>query len=415
MSDASKDQNNTEATGQDANRSAGADTDTAGAQSRSATPAPASSGGDGGSGGRATDAGGDGPQRPGRPLAVAVVALLVALLVAAAGASGGWWLWERLRVLEQGHDEFARQGEIADLREDLNSRSERLTGRVDNLAQEHASHVQTLAQAEETMASIRESQARAQERMDRIRELAAAHRDDWILAEAGYLYGVARYRTRFHGDVDGALQALKEADRLLEELGASTVEQRQAVSEAINALLDVRKPDREGLAADIRELIEAIDTLPLKRTERQVESAEMPRQRDAELDTLAGWRQAGLRAWQQFRDTIGSLVVVRRGEAPPRLMAPEESHYLRENLRLQLLTARAALMDGSDEVYRHSLADVADWMGRHFDGDDEQVQEATETVQRLREADLRAELPDLGAILPQRPVPGREADEEDAE
>lgn len=415
MSDASKDQNNTGATGQDANRSAGADTDTADTQTRAATPAPASTGGSGGSGGAATGNGGDGPQRPGRPLAVAVVALVVALVVATAGAAGGWWLWERLRVLEQGHDEFARQGEVEDLREDLNSRSERLTGRVDNLAQEHASHVQTLAQAEETMASIRESQARAQERMDRIRELAAAHRDDWILAEAGYLYGVAHYRTRFHGDVDGALQALKEADRLLEELGASTVEQRQAVSEAINALLDVRKPDREGLAVDIRELIQAIDTLPLKRTERQVESAEMPRQRDAELDTLAGWRQAGVRAWQQFRDTIGSLVVVRRGEAPPRLMAPEESHYLRENLRLQLLTARAALMDGSDEVYRHSLADVADWIGRHFDGDDEQVQKATETVQRLREADLRADLPDLGEILPQRPVPGREADEEDAE
>lgn len=413
MTDASKDQNKNEAaTGQDADRTA-AGTEATGTDSGAGTPAPAATGGDGGSGEASTGSGG--PQRPGRPLAVAIVALLVALIVATAGAAGGWWLWERLRVLEQGHDEFARQTEVAELREDLNSRSERLAGRVDNLAQEHASHVQTLAQAEETMASIRESQARAQERMDRIRELAAAHRDDWILAEAGYLYGVARYRTRFHGDVDGALQALKEADRLLEELGASTVEQRQAVSEAINALLDVRKPDREGIAADIREVIHAIDTLPLKRTERQVESGEMPRQRDAELDTLAGWQQAGLRAWQQFRDTIGSLVVVRRGETPPRLMAPEESHYLRENLRLQLLTARAALLQGNDAVYRQSLADVADWLGRHFDGEDEQVQEATETVQRLRDADLRAELPDLGEILPSRPVPGREADEEDAE
>ncbi|WP_290651259.1 uroporphyrinogen-III C-methyltransferase [Aquisalimonas sp.] len=375
----------------------------------------------GGSGTRPPDRGsGKGAGGKGRgSVALAVIALLLALLVAAAAAAGGWWLWERLQLLEAAHgdleevrDDYARQAELAELRDGLQSRDERLTGRVDNLAQEHSAHVQSLARVEETVATVRNFYNRASDRMDRIEELAAAHRDEWILAEAGYLFGVARYRTRFHGDVDGALQALKEADRLLEELGAETVEERQDVADAINALLDVRKPDRAAMAGELRTLVQGVDEWSLKEVERRVPPAEMPRQRDAELDTLAGWRDAGLRAWGQFRDAIGSLVVVRRDDAPPRLMAPEESHYLRENLRLQLLTARLALLDGDADVFRDSLAEVDAWMEHYFDSEDADVSAARDTVNRLREQQVRAEMPDLGEILPDRQAPGRDVRED---
>ncbi len=370
------------------------------------TPVPAASGGSNGGDDSTADRG---------ARTTAVIALVVALLVAAALSIGGWWLWDRLQALEAAGDEYAERAEVAELRDELGSQEERLTGRVDELADQHAGHVSTLERAEETMEDIRESQTRADERMDRIEELAAAHRDDWIHAEASYLYGIARYRTRFHGDVDGALQALKEADRLLEELGAETVEERQAVADAINALLDVRRPDRGGVADEIRGLVAAIDTWPLKEPEHRVEPGEIPRDRDAQLDSLEGWREAGERAWQQFREAIGSLVVVRRDEAPPRLMAPEESHYLRENLRLKLLTARLALLDGETGIYRDSLADVEAWLELHFQTDDDAVSEALETVRELKDARVTADMPDLGEILPDHRAPGREAGREDAE
>ena len=416
MTDASKNQGKTdkpspEATGDESTRtrSEGA----AEAQSEAVTTGGGQ--GDGGTQVPATSpAGGDdGGNR--RALTTAAVALIVSLLVVAAVAFGGWWIWDRLQALEAATDEYAERMEVAELREQLTSRDERLTGRVDNLSEEHASHVRSLARAEESMETIRDSQRRANEQMERIEELAAAHRDDWIHAEAAYLYGIARYRTRFHGDVDGALQALKEADRLLEELGGETVEQRQAVADAINALLDVRKPDRAGMAGELRGLLAAIDTWPLKQPERRVETGEIPRQREAELDSLEGWADAGVRAWEQFREAIGSLVVVRRDDAPPRLMAPEESHYLRENLRLKLLTARLAVLDGETEIYRDSLADVEDWLERHFETDDDGVREALETVRDLRDARLAAEMPDLGEILPDHRAPARGATREDAE
>ena len=375
--------------------------------------ATAGAGGASGQPPAAASDGGGGRDRRGRSMGVAVAALIIALFVAVVGAAGGWWLWERFQVLDDAADTYAGQDDIQALQERLDNRDERLTGRVDNLSEEHSNHVRALARAEETMERVREERAQAQERMDRIEELAAAHRNEWILAEAGYLYGVARYRTHFHSDVDGALQALREADALLEELGGATVDQRQAVAEAINALLDVRQPDRAGMAADISALIQAVGEWPLQEFDRQVEPAEIPRDRDAQLDTLDGWREAGERAWSQFRDTIGSLVVVRRDDAPPRLMAPEESHYLRENARLQLLTARIALLEGEVSVFRDSLAEVDAWLELHFDGDDDGVRDARDTIASLRDKEIRAEMPDLDDILPDRQAPGRDVREDD--
>ncbi|MFV8834956.1 uroporphyrinogen-III C-methyltransferase [Aquisalimonas sp.] len=384
------------------------DNTTADAAPEETTQPQADANGGGAKGATGTPSGGGGDRGGDRRAAVlAAVALLIALIVAGLGGMGGWWVWERFQALERASDDYAERMEVAEVRERFDSLEGNLTGRVDNLAQEHSSHVQSLARAEETMRTVRDQHDGAQERMDRIEELAAAHRDEWILSEAGYLYGVARYRARFHGDVNGALQALREADSLLEELGGATVDQRQAVADAINALLDVRLPDREAMAADLRALINGVDEWSLKRVERRVEPAEAPRQRDAQLDSLAGWRDAGLRAWEQFRDAIGSLVVVRRDDAPPRLMAPEESHYLRENLRLQLLSARAALLQGDAATYRDSLDDVGVWLDRHFDAEDEAVSDARETVSRLRDTDVEADMPDLGEKLPERRLPGR--------
>lgn len=363
----------------------------------------------GGSGGGSDS----GPTDPRRALTLAVVALVLALFVTAGGLGGAWWLWQRVAALEAEQEDFVRQEAVSELRDDMSRRGERLLGRVDNLAEEHSNHVDTLAEVRERMETIAEEYEVNRERMDRIEELAAAHRDEWIRAEAGYLYGVARYRTRFHADVDGALQALREADALLEELGGQTVDERQAVREGINALLDVDLPDRAAMAADLADLISAVDEWPLAHAEREVETIEMSGQPDAELDSLDGWQEAGQRAWSRFRETLGSLVVVRRGERPPRLMAPEESRYLRQNLRLELLTARTALLDGERAVYRDSLAVVDDWLGDHFDGEAEAVVNARETIATLRDARLEAELPDLGAILPERELPGRYQEDEE--
>ncbi len=359
-------------------------------------PALPSRSGDGGDGRGGN--GNDTASENGAPRAatgLAGLALVLLLILAAITAGGGWWLYERLRVLESSQDGLATDLELAELRDSAVSRAERLAGRVDNLAAEHQSHTRDLARAEEAMQQVRESQSRVGERMERLEELAAARREDWIRSEVDYLYGMARHRLMLRGDVSGALAALKEADGLLERLGGQAVPQREALREHINTLLDVRTVDVAGNASRLSGMAAQVDQWAVHEDIARLEPEPLGRQPDADLTTWEGWRNASARAWHQLTTSLSSLVVVRREGPPPVLMAPDEEWFLRENLRLQLQTARLALVQEKPDMYRESLVQARDWLERYFRQDDPQVERARETLAELAGQDIRPELPSL--------------------
>ncbi len=367
------------------------------------------------------------PSGNGNGRGIAILALLISLLLALALAVGGWFLWERQQQLlaEQENlalqDNVADAAELAELRESVSSeldeirdsavsRADRLEGRVENLASEHQGHVQTLARAAELMEGVRERQALVDDRMERLQVLTEAKRQEWVRSEVDYLFNLARYRATLHRDPDGALEALREADRLLRDMSDDTVDERRAVRDAVDALLEVRMPDRAAAAASIRDVIAAMDDFAVHQPDTRLEPQAMGRQRDAQLDSAEGWRRAGQRAWMQFRESLSSLVVVHRGEPARPLMAAEEEWFLRENLRLNLQTARVALLEGEEQTWQDSLAEADDWLERYFQQGDA-VTAARETLQELREMSLTAELPDLDALLPS--LSAAESDEED--
>ena len=348
-------------------------------------------------------------QRPGS--AIAILALLISLLLALALAVGGWMLWQRQQTLLGAQDNVADADELAALRDDLETgldeiresavaRADRLEGRVDNLASEHQAHVQTLARAEELMEGVRERQSRVDERLERLQELTDDRREEWAHSEAEYLLGLAVHRLRLNRDPDSALAALREADAILRPLDADTVDERRAIRDAIEVLLEVRLPDRGAASAELRELMQALDDFAVHQPDTRLDPQAMGRQPDAELDSMEGWRNAGARAWLQFRQSLASLVVVHRGEPAPPLMGADEEWYLRENLRLTLQTARVALLEGEQRAWEDSLGEADDWLQRYFQQDDG-VQAALERLQGLQALELQPELPDLTRLLPE--------------
>lgn len=360
-------------------------------------PDPQAKGGGNGSGGSPPTK--PGPERSGGNRA-GILALVLVILLTAGVLAGGWWLWQQQQNLQRMQADVASSSELEELRDTAVSRAERLAGRVDNLAEEHQAHVQDLARTQAAMDDLRGSHDRIASRMQRLEELAAAHRQDWILSEVDYLFGIAEQRVRFRRDVDGALAALRDADNLLSRLGAETVDQRQQIRRAVDALLDVRQPDRTAMAAELGNLIESVDDWGIEQPEQQISPEPMPGQPDADLSSAEGWRQAGSRAWQQFKNSLASLVVVRRDEPAPPLISPEESWFLRENIRLQLQTARLALLEAEPETFQDSLEQASAWLDRYFQKDDPAVQNAREALQRFADAQIEPELPNLGELLP---------------
>jgi len=106
--------------------------------------------------------------------------------------------------------------------------------------------------------------------------------------------------------------------------------------------------DTVGIAVKIDGLIAQADTLPLPITETAA-----PRNvaRAKPLEDAGAMRVA-----RDFWDEMKSLVRIREIETPDTvLLAPSQSYFLRENLKLRLLAARMALVARDEATYREDL------------------------------------------------------------
>ncbi|MNC87052.1 putative uroporphyrinogen-III C-methyltransferase [compost metagenome] len=86
-----------------------------------------------------------------------------------------------------------------------------------------------------------------------------------------------------------------------------------------------------------------------------------------------------------------------RPDAP--LLAPGQSYFLRENLRLRLLGARLALLAHDAASYKSDLKAARDWLARYYDTGNSHVAHAQAVLRGLYEADISIETPDISATL----------------
>ena len=128
-------------------------------------------------------------------------------------------------------------------------------------------------------------------------------------------------------------------------------------------------------APEVQVEAEAIDELTLTEPDEEVAAAR-PTAPEAEAHTapswmerLTAWRQDwSARMWSSVVAGTSDLVRVSRIDQPEAaLLAPEQSFFLRENIKLVLLNARLALLAGKLGTARADLATAYDLLGRYFD------------------------------------------------
>jgi uroporphyrin-3 C-methyltransferase len=108
--------------------------------------------------------------------------------------------------------------------------------------------------------------------------------------------------------------------------------------------------------------------------------------------------------WQRFllmlRDEARSLLRVGRIERPEAvLLSPDQTFFLRENLKLQLLNARLALLSRQVDTARNELATVSASLNRYFDPASRRVQAAATLVQQLQAQVRTSEPPRIDETL----------------
>ena len=313
---------------------------------------------------------------------VAVVAVL-ALCVA------GWQAYSNRQDIDGLRQELAKR--LADV--DAQSKASRATGDQLREATREASVKIGVLEAK-----LAESQSQ-QIALEALYQDLSRNRDEWAFAEIEQTLLVASQQLQLAGNVRAALIALQAADTRLQHMNRpQLLNLRKAISEDIARLKAAPFVDTVGLSVRIDTLFAAVEKLPLAAETR---AAAAPQNTAATPGAGAppvdpAWQ----RFWREVWTDMRQLVRVQRVDgADVPLLAPTQAFFLRENLKLRLLTARMALLTRDQATFRGDLKAAREWLARYFDARDKAVMAAAAALDALQTSEVTIELPDLSATL----------------
>jgi len=274
----------------------------------------------------------------------------------------------------------------------------RLTDEDAALAQANARGADLNSQMHETQAKLALLEARLAEAqtqqasLDALYRSIAPSRDEIVLTEIEQILLLASQQLALAGNARAALAALQLADGKLSYLDRPQfIPLRRALARDMDALKAVPYVDVAGIAAKLDQVQAAVATLPLARDERLPE----PPPPQAPADE-APWLRSLRGAWADLKSLV-RIEVSDRPAAP--LVAPSQQYFLRENLRLRLLSARVALFSRDETSFKADVTTAGTWFKQYFDVRTKGAQAAAATLAQLAATPMPSELPDVAASL----------------
>jgi uroporphyrin-3 C-methyltransferase len=295
---------------------------------------------------------------------VAGWAMLLAIVAVGGAGFAVWQSWES-------------RGQASVLREELARRLSEgdtvvtETRVIARQQQELISSLQGKLGALESKVEETEGQAAA---LETLYQQFSRSREDGMMAEIEQAVSIAAQQLQLAGNIEAALIALQGAEtRLAMQDRGQLAPLRRALVSDIEQLKQMPVVDVPGMALRLERLLERADALPLafvggpQGTQGEPEKIEQ----SSGIPALDFAKQLALDVWHDLR----GLVRVERLDpaAEPVLLAPAQSTFLRENLKIRLLTARLALLAHDGRTYAADLAQARSWVERFFDVRDERV------------------------------------------
>ncbi|MFH0934762.1 MAG: uroporphyrinogen-III C-methyltransferase [Pseudomonadota bacterium] len=222
----------------------------------------------------------------------------------------------------------------------------------------------------------------------------SSNRDQTALAEVEQMLLVAVQQLQLSANVKAALIAMQQAENRLQRLDRPAFAGlRKRIAQDIDRLRALPDIDTPAINARLDGMIARVDGMVLAQDARL-----QPTQPQAPMvDPQEG-------AWQRFLRELwqdaGGLVRIENTESKELpLLSPTQSFFLRENLKLRLLSARMALLARDEPGFRRELKMSQEWLKRYFDAGSEGVAQALAAMQKLENTSIVAELPDIRGSL----------------
>ena len=331
--------------------------------------------------------------------AVAALAGFALVLALAALALAGYLAWQGRGV---GTEQADTEASIASLSDNLDEALATLDGlreRLATLAESDAAYDDEIESLERQLEGLLDRYENVPARLSgletaitSLQGISAGVRDNWWLSEAEYYMQIANAQLQLAGNPRLARLALEFADERVRQLGnPALTDVRRALARELRALEAMEKPDIEGITIQLASLADSMESLPVEEHVRTSGREPVPAGDDA---------GAFDRAAESLKRAFSDVVSVRRTDEEVRpLLSPDARWFLRANLKLQLQTARLAMLRGERTVFEQSLADAASWLREYFDTDSAAVTSALGTIEQVRDAYVTVDPPDISRSL----------------
>ncbi len=308
----------------------------------------------------------------------------VLIMIAAFCAAAFVWQW------------FDMRNQIGKLQIELASRLAAAESYNQESRQRAAQALEAERAAEVRLGMLEKKMADSQSQQDALEAMyqeLARNRDESALAEVEQVLLIANQQLQLAGNVRAALIALQNVDSTLQRMNRPQLNPiRNVINRDIARLKSMPYADIVGVSMHLDSVLNRVDSMPLAMEAH-------PRPIPSKTGKATGgnlWVAFGREAWQDIKQ----LVKIQNMEKQEvQLLPPSQAYFLRENLKLRLLSARLALLAHDQGAFREDLKLAQQWIGQYFDVSAPEAKEALSILHQIYGSEIAIDRMDINDSL----------------
>lgn len=334
-------------------------------------------------------------------LIVAVIAILLSVFVGYQGRQQLKDMNSQVESFSKGHD-----SSLSDIR----GQTHQLDSRTSDLSD-------SVGRTQDDMTDLKDQVDHLQVQQRQMSDQLGGNPERFVEQRIELLLEAANQQIQIAADPEAATRALELADTAIKNSDNPELHPvRDRIADELGDLKALPHPDIDGLALKLAKAIRQIPDLPLKSDvpssyapdtdEEDKGGGDAVHSESKDNDGAQGKTDQLKAKWQQLVDSVRTglsrMITVRRANGTadePALMAPDQSHFLVQNIQLQLRTARLALINGNEQTYQDALDEARGWIKQYFDDKSSRVTGLLSDLSDLSDVELAWEAPDLSGSL----------------
>ncbi len=248
--------------------------------------------------------------------------------------------------------------------------------------------------------------------LEELMQSLSRSRDENLVVDIESALRLAQQQAQLTGSAEPLIAALKSAEQRLQRAAQPRLNPLQrAIAKDTDRIRAASLTDVPVLLIKLDELIRMADELavanamvvntPSRGAAAPALPASAARNSAPKDDKPFGFDTLRVQEWStrlldSVREEARKLLRLSRIDQPEAaLLSPEQSFFLRENLKLRLLNARLGLLARQTDSARTDLLSASAWMVKYFDPASRKTQAASQLLQQVQSQLKTSELPRL--------------------